>query len=195
MVDPVFHHAAHTLLPFSWDDEDFRATLTTAQSDILLTAKGHGIVHGYTVPIHRPYATAASCSVVPDSEEIHPASRGAVHIMAAFMYEAIFRNLANTTVLGRNRLRLSNRERQCLELAAQGKSDWEIATIMGIAERTVHAHIEGAKRRLGVTTRVQAIVQSLFEHQLSFDDVIKCQAVRSCHEDPVHSQQLPTTNN
>jgi DNA-binding CsgD family transcriptional regulator len=191
MVDPVFRHAARTLLPFSWDDEHFRATLTPVQSGILRTAKEHGIEHGYTVPIHRPYATPASCSVVPDSAKIHPASCGAVHIMAAFMHEAVYRRLPRPISQGHSRLCLSNRERQCLELAAQGKSDWEIATIMGIAERTVHAHIEGAKRRLGVTTRVQAIVQSLFENQLSFTDVIKPPGTRNSYTVPMSSPPQP----
>lgn len=172
-VDPIFCHATRSFLPFSWDDKDFCSTLTHSQKDILVRAKEFGIEHGYTVPIHRPYSAPASCSVIPHAKRIHPAGRAAIHIMAGFMYEAVFRTLPKTTLLDHINLRLSNRERQCLELAAQGKSDWEIATIVGIAERTVHAHIERAKRRLGVTTRVQAIVQSLFERQLCFGDVIR----------------------
>ena len=67
---------------------------------------------------------------------------------------------------------LSRRERQCLELAAQGKSDWAVGRILGISERTVHHHIERAKHRLGVATRVQAIVQALFARHISFGDVM-----------------------
>jgi len=192
VIDPVFRHAARTLLPFSWDDEDFQASLTPDQSDILRTAEKFGLAHGYTVPIHGPYAISASCSVVPYSDRVHPASREAIYIMAVFMYDAMLRKLSNTGALDPTRLRLSNRERQCLELAAQGKSDWEIGAIMGIAERTVHAHIESAKRRLGVTTRVQAIVHSLFGQQLAFRDVIKSTHLWKGHGSTISQLQAST---
>ena len=71
---------------------------------------------------------------------------------------------------------LTRRERQCLELAAQGKSDWVAGRILGISERTVHNHIEHAKRRLGVATRVQAIVHALVSRQIAFGDVIRSTA-------------------
>ena len=68
---------------------------------------------------------------------------------------------------------LSERERECLTLAAQGKSDWAVGRILGISERTVHNHIENAKRRLRVTTRVQAIVHGLASGQIVLRDVLR----------------------
>jgi DNA-binding CsgD family transcriptional regulator len=70
-------------------------------------------------------------------------------------------------------MQFSERERQCLELAAQGKDDWSIGSLLRISERTAHNHIERAKRRLGVCTRVQVIVAALNDGQISFGDVIK----------------------
>jgi DNA-binding CsgD family transcriptional regulator len=69
---------------------------------------------------------------------------------------------------------LSRRERQCLELAAQGKSDWVSSRILGLSERTVHNHVENAKRRLQVATRVQAVVHALAGQQISLGDVVRC---------------------
>ena len=54
---------------------------------------------------------------------------------------------------------LSPRERDCLAFVAEGKSDWDISQIIGIAESTVHAHVEKAKKRLGVKTRMQAVAR------------------------------------
>ncbi len=53
---------------------------------------------------------------------------------------------------------LSPRQRQALELCAAGKSDFDIGVIMGITPATAHEHVETAKRRLGVKTRVQAVL-------------------------------------
>ena len=61
---------------------------------------------------------------------------------------------------------LSSRERDCLELAAHGKSDWEISQLLRISEHTVHKHVEAAKRRLGVSTRAQAIVWAVQHHEI-----------------------------
>jgi hypothetical protein len=40
----------------------------------------------------------------------------------------------------------------------------------------VHNHIEHAKRRLSVATRVQAIVHALVSRQIAFGDVIRSTA-------------------
>jgi LuxR family quorum-sensing system transcriptional regulator CciR len=67
---------------------------------------------------------------------------------------------------------LTPRQRDCVVLVAQGKSDWEIGQLLGISESTVHKHIEDAKRRFGVSTRIQLVVRSLFDARLSFSDVM-----------------------
>ncbi len=55
------------------------------------------------------------------------------------------------------RIRLSPREIECLQWAAAGKSDTDIASLIGIKPATAHFHIEQAKKRLGVKTRVEAV--------------------------------------
>ena len=56
---------------------------------------------------------------------------------------------------------LSNREREVLQWAAVGKSDWEIGEILSISEKTANAHIENVKRKYGVTSRVHAVVKGM----------------------------------
>lgn len=174
-IDPVFLHANRVSLPFFWDAPVFRAGLTPPQQQILFEASRYGLTRGYTVPIHSPYALGvyrASCSVVPDSEAIDAYNYAAVQLMSGYLYDAANRDV-NAREAEAAQPELSRRERQCLELAAQGKSDWVAGKILGISERTVHNHIESAKRRLGVATRVQAIVQALAGRQISLGDLLK----------------------
>jgi DNA-binding CsgD family transcriptional regulator len=173
-VDPVFQHARRTVLPFFWDADGLRTELSPLQAEIFAEAARLGIEHGYTVPIHlprQPRELSASCSVVPDSSAIQPVSYHALQLMAFHMYEFASRTMEQGDVAAPPEL--SRRERQCLELAAQGKSDWVAGRILGISERTVHNHIESAKRRLNVTTRVQAIMQALAAQQIALGDVIR----------------------
>ena len=170
-IDPVFRFADERMVPFHWTDPEFRASLSQAQREILSEAARYGIVNGYTVPVRPPGAHTASCSVVPAGESrIDPRTGQAVFVMASFMFDAMLRAKSECAVRS---IVLSERERQCLELAAQGKDDGTIGLLLRISERTAHNHIERAKRRLGVCSRVQVIVQALSEGQIAFGDVIR----------------------
>ena len=55
---------------------------------------------------------------------------------------------------------LSEREIAVLTWAARGKTSGEIASILGIAKRTVDFHAEGARAKLGVANRTEAVVKA-----------------------------------
>lgn len=54
---------------------------------------------------------------------------------------------------------LTPRESECLRWAADGKTDVEAGMILGISPRTVRFHINNAKIKLGVATRIQAVAK------------------------------------
>jgi LuxR family quorum-sensing system transcriptional regulator SinR len=56
---------------------------------------------------------------------------------------------------------LTNRETEVLGWAAAGKSYWEIATILGITERTVRFFMTNARRKLNVVSNTQAVAQAV----------------------------------
>ncbi|WP_369062561.1 helix-turn-helix transcriptional regulator [Caulobacter sp. 73W] len=55
---------------------------------------------------------------------------------------------------------LSRRQRECLVWAERGKSSRDIATILGLSSRTVEEHFAEACRKLGVRTRMQAVLEA-----------------------------------
>ena len=56
---------------------------------------------------------------------------------------------------------LSPRMLNCLAWASQGKSSTDIGQLLGISPRTVDDYFTECRRRLGVRTRVQAIVRAI----------------------------------
>ena len=58
---------------------------------------------------------------------------------------------------------LSVRETQCLRYVAIGHEDAEISRILGISARTVRFHVDSAKTKLGVGSRVQAVAKAMRE--------------------------------
>ena len=109
------------------------------------------------------------CSFLVRKGAVLPAeSFAAAHYVAAMALEGTYR----VDRVHPARPRLTPRQRDCMVLAAQGKSDWEIGKLLGISESTVHKHIEDAKRRFGVSTRIQLVVRGLAEARLSFSDIL-----------------------
>ena len=53
------------------------------------------------------------------------------------------------------------REREVLAWLASGKTDREIAEILGRSVRTVHKHLEHLYAKLGVETRTAAVLRAL----------------------------------
>ena len=69
--------------------------------------------------------------------------------------------------------KLTDRQRDCVFWAARGKSDWEIAQILGIGHETVIQHLKQARERYGVTKRTMLAVSTLFDGTISFIDILK----------------------
>ncbi len=54
---------------------------------------------------------------------------------------------------------LTRRERDCLALVADGKSDWKISMLLHVSEATVRFHLNNARKKLGAVNRAQAVAR------------------------------------
>ncbi|NOZ87131.1 MAG: response regulator transcription factor [Deltaproteobacteria bacterium] len=57
--------------------------------------------------------------------------------------------------------KLTNREREVLELIAKGLSNKEAARVLGVSRATIRTHLEHIYQKLDVTNRVEAITEGL----------------------------------
>src|SRR6185369_13923042 len=116
---------------------------------------------------------AGCCSFIMKSGVPLPlSSLAAAHYVGALAFDAA-ENMRRVRSGGSRRgPQLTPRQRDCVVLVAQGKSEWEVGQLLGISDSTVHKHIEDAKRRFCVSTRIQLVVRSLFDAGLSFADVM-----------------------
>jgi len=171
-IDPVLQRAERDPMPFFWDAEFRAGRITERQKQVLAEAAGLGLAHGYTAPIHLswlPGCLRASCSVVPDHRRVDPRNYPVVDALAAYLFTALYR--ARAPWRPAFPCDLTRRERECLTLVALGNSDWEIGHLLNLSECTVHAHIEHAKRRFGVSTRMQAVMLALMCGAIAYGDV------------------------
>ncbi|MEJ1157958.1 helix-turn-helix transcriptional regulator [Prosthecomicrobium sp. N25] len=62
---------------------------------------------------------------------------------------------------------LSERERRVLELTAIGKTASEIAELLEISQRTVHAHLQNASEKLNASNKTHTVVEALRYGQIA----------------------------
>lgn len=167
--DPVFIAARTRALPFQWSDWRFRGGLEEDQVTILNEAAETGLIDGFTVPIFAPGSLPASCSLAIGPDGVDPLHVRDAHWYAVYAHESARRLLMK--IEPPERPRLGRRERQCMELVARGKTDFEISIILGISEHTVHNTVRRIMRKYGVSTRMQAFVRALRDGELNVEDV------------------------
>lgn len=169
LIDPIYKACQTRLTPFMWSDRQWRAVLSAEQLNVLNEAAEVGLGDGFSIPIHCTEGFPASCSIVFGREELDSASINTIHLMSVYLYESALRiKLAPSPY---RKPILTPRQRQCLEFAARGKSDWVIGRLLNISESTVHFHFGLVLKRLRVATRTQAIVKALFLGEIRFADI------------------------
>lgn len=118
----------------------------------------HGAVATFVgVPLYgheKPAGYGLYCFATP------PAERDALDRVVRFVCQAALNQFEAITgeTSDAPATPLTRRQREVLAQVVDGKSDGEIAAALGVSQNTVHEHIEEAKRRIGVRTRVQAAV-------------------------------------
>jgi len=94
-----------------------------------------------------------------------------LQLVGAFAFEAARRMRRSRVSQGP--IQLTERQRECVMWAARGKSDWEIARVLGVSEATVGEHLRHAYERYGVSKRTLVAVHALFDGTIGFLDVLR----------------------
>ena len=175
--DPVVRAAERRAAGFAWDELGTIVDLTVHEKSRLERAARHGLVNGFTVPVHVPGEALGSSSFAVKGEGALPRRNFiAVQALGTFAFEAM-RGLLAREPGGRlaspapDAEPLTRRQRECLAFVARGKSDSVIADMLGIRPHTVTEHIEAARRRYAVATRSQLIVRALLAGDLTYGEI------------------------
>jgi LuxR family quorum-sensing system transcriptional regulator CciR len=168
-IDPVFLAARVSSAPFIWKEGLAQMRLSAAHRRVLEEGAAHGVANGLTIPLRTPDVLPASCSLIGSADGVDPLALAHVLMIAIYGHGAMHRRLNPNTLV--EPVALTARERECLALAGRGKSDWVIGEVLGVSARTAHNTIERAKKRYGVSHRVQAVVRAVFDGQIFVDDL------------------------
>jgi LuxR family quorum-sensing system transcriptional regulator CciR len=168
--DPVHLASRRTNIGFGWCELDRLITLERRHRTILARSRRFGLGLGLTVPANVPGEPSASCSFAVRAGRDMPAGR--LHCAELIGAHALCaaRRLRPPAV--RRRPHLSRRELQCLRLVALGKTDWEIARIIGLSPHTAHQYVKRARAAYDTVSRTQLVAYGLRDDWISFEDAI-----------------------
>lgn len=168
-IDPLLHAGEKKLNAFTWN-EAFISDLGVEVHEVLEEFDLHD---GVSVAQHGAnnalgiFSCVTSKSIGKDCHDKF-AKRLLVKGYAGLLLDKLQVLMPDVFVGTEEQNPLSDREKDCLRWAAEGKTSWEIGQIMGIAESTVVHHLRNAGLKLGTTKRQGAVTNALANGYLEY---------------------------
>jgi DNA-binding CsgD family transcriptional regulator len=159
--DPVLHRVFGARRPASWSETNHPGVTNMSP---LLASLGDGTMRVIAVPVcaflpYQAVVVAAGSTLMLDTR--------ALLVLDHVVIEAFRRLMALGVIRPDRPGDLSARERRVVELSASGKTANEIADILEISQRTVHAHLQNASEKLGANNKTHTVVEALRYGQIS----------------------------
>jgi DNA-binding CsgD family transcriptional regulator len=167
-VDPRVLHGAASSTPLIWDRESESGR--NPETDAFLTdAAAYGVASGVAFGLHDSRASlviVALNSVVPRIDEQRrftiTSNLGDILLLGIYFHEIFMKNVVEQGVAPRLQgAPLSDREKQCLTLAAHGQTSHDIAAKLALTERTIQFHFDAIRSKLEATNRQEAIAKAI----------------------------------
>lgn len=161
--DPVFHHCLRSIVPIVWDTIQSAQLQDNSAKWFFGERCDFGLRSGATVPVHGAYCEKGLVSFT--TTEDSPRSREQIiqaipffQSILPYIHDAVSRIERNGFVPTESEL--SDREKECLLWAAEGKTSWETGNILGLSERTVVFHLHNAAKKLKCGNRIQTVARA-----------------------------------
>lgn len=146
--------------PFTWGEWKDSKRLTAEERDAFILVGKHGWIDGFVLPIRRNGPHVALVSVVC-TKLLDPAADKPFLAHASFCFLDRIRSIIGPSEFPVAPLGLAPRELERLGLVAHGYSDRRITQKLGVSVATAHEHVQRAMRRLGVTSRSEAVALAI----------------------------------
>ena len=124
--------------------------------------RAFGLNRGLTVPLNPPTGQTVFFSLASSDLQLDDHRLGnlrpAAGVFSTYLFDAYVRidRMENPKVN-----ELTERELECLFWACEGKSAWEMAQIVGVAERTINFHLTSVIKKLGASNRRHAVAKGV----------------------------------
>lgn len=160
--DPVMQHCKRQTVPIIWNQETYVAH---GAGEMWEHMAHYGYRAGIALALHMPEGRHFQLGV--DRDRALPSDPlelqrivADLQLFAVHAQEAALR-LFLPGALKMERPALTPRELEALRWTMEGKTAWEVGTILGISERTAVMHVNNAMHKLGCVNKHQAVLKAL----------------------------------
>ncbi len=160
--DPVMQHCRRHTLPIIWDQDTYtRAGLGELWEEQARFGYHTGIAMALHLPEGRHFAFGVERDR-PLPSDVGELTRlvADLHLFAVHAQDAAMR-LLSPVAPPVDVPALTARELEALRWTMEGKTAWEMGTILGISERTAVLHVNNAMHKLGCVNKHQAVLKAL----------------------------------
>lgn len=158
--DPIPDYVMREGKILTWQQCIAAQSLTTAQRNFVDQLTAHGLVDGVGIPLFGANRREAYVSILFDrivKEKDRNIVREIVVIIDA-AHRLLVQMLFETD---KKQMEFSRREQEVLNWIAKGKSNTDIATILGLSSSTIDTFVRRIFRKLDVGDRVTAVVKGM----------------------------------
>ncbi len=158
--DPVFERGRREHLMFYWSTEE-KKTQSAIHQKIDQGRRDAGLLNGYSLFIHLPGGAYSSITVANGIDINH--DKNLLTNLCLCMYQFHLRNMYFLADLYQPSppVFLAPRECETLIWCARGKSNYAIASILGISEKTVEFYFTSLFQKLNVESRTVAVLKAI----------------------------------
>ncbi|WP_349370269.1 LuxR family transcriptional regulator [Salinarimonas sp.] len=160
-ADPAIRRVRAVGGPFLWSELELDCAEDAAARRVMNEAGEFGLRAGFTVPLAMLDGAVAGFSLAGERVELPPAMRGALTLIGSYAVARCVQLASPVDAARRRPPRLSPRETEALQWAAEGRTEGEIAEAMGISEHGVDKHMRVARRKLGTRNRTHAVAEAI----------------------------------
>ena len=154
-------------IPINWNNCKTVDAGSQRITELLHNAAEQGYQNGLTIPLHSHHSGSAmyTCGSKQPGDnvtELIDTVTPELHLIASYLHEAIARHVnyaAYTSLTGE--IRISKRETECLQWAAEGLTTLDIASLLNISESTVTFHFQNSMIKLDASNRQQAVARAI----------------------------------
>lgn len=160
LIDPIPIYAQKTTVPFRWSEIGKLTNLRPEQKALMREFFNAGFGDGYAVQVFGPGGRNGVFGF--GWGKMNRSFKKSILNELRWVCQAIhLRFCQRLEQKIPEAIGLSNREREVLEWVARGKSNSDIATIMGVSAHTVDAYLRRIFLKLGTTDRVTAAIRGV----------------------------------
>ena len=160
--DPVMQHCKRQSVPIIWDQATY---VRKGVGELWEEMAGHGYRNGIAMALHMPEGRHFLLGVerdrpVPDDAAELTRMVADLQLFAVHAQDAASRILVPAPV-DPGVPSLTPRELESLRWTMEGKTAWEVGSVLGITERTASLHVNNATHKLGCVNKHQAVLKAL----------------------------------